>query len=116
MIFENMTGETYVRARAEQLAMQTDLAKFQELYLARGLNFGSLIGNTAQEVFDAFIAPYREIAQNEFMTAFAAAKKAGETAFTSTLEAGLMKSGLTGKHDTIELSDADLEALKELES
>lgn len=114
MAFENMGPETYVRARAEQLAMQADLTKFQELYLARGINFGSEVGETARQAFDAFITPFREIAIKEFTEAHELATKNAATAFAQTIENVLGKASLTGKHDAAEVTADELAAFNEI--
>lgn len=115
MTFENMTGETYVRARAEQLAMQANLGTFQTLYLARGINFGSEVGEVAREKYDAFLAPYREQATKQFTAAAKAAHEAALKAQSETIEKMLATTSLTGTHDAAELTEDELEALKHFE-
>lgn len=114
MTFENMGPETYIRARAEQLAMQADLTFFQELYLARGINFGSEVGETARQAFDAFIAPFREIAIREFTEAHELATKNAGIAFAQTIENVLGKASLTGSHDAAEIAPDELAAFNEI--
>jgi hypothetical protein len=114
MAFENMGAETYVRARAEQLAMQADLAFFQELYLARGINFGSEVGEAARQAFDAWIEPFREMAIKEFTEAHKAATESAKAAFEQTIDKMLGKASLTGKHDAAEVTADELAAFEEI--
>lgn len=113
-IFENMAPTTYVRARAEQLAIQHDADKFSRLYMARAVNFGSKVGETARETFDEFIAPFREQAIKEFTAATDKAKDLAAEVFAKTIETELGKAGLTGEHDAAEITVDELDAFKHI--
>lgn len=114
MSLENMAPATYVRARAEQLAMQADLETFQRLYLARGINFGSEVGEEARGKFDEFIEPFRETAGEEFTKALNAAREKAQEAYASTINELLGNAGLTGTHDAAELKDDELDAFNQI--
>lgn len=100
-----MDPASYIRARAEQLAMQADLVKFQDLYVARGLAFRSINSQVTTATFDEFVEPFRQIAAQELKTAVLAAQHA----YQVELERRLAAPAFTGEHDALDgLTDAEV--------
>jgi len=114
MHMERIDPTVYVRARAEQLAMAEDLVKFQELYTARGLSFGTEAGTSAVEAYDQFLEPFRKQAYHQLESVVTEANKAARDAYVKVLNDGLSKQGLTGAHDAAEMDEDELAKFNEI--
>lgn len=96
-----MDVPTYIRARAEQLALQADPETFTQVYLARAIAFRTDGAETATAAYDALVAPHRVRATDEIKSALEAAQAAAEAAYVRVMEARLTEL-TNGAHDALD--------------